>query len=863
MLSFAEKESSLIDTPPMDVAAEFFSGEEHSDVIGKEIEQYKIISHLGTGGMGEVFLAKDSKLERFVAIKFIKSEIAQMPEQLSRFLQEAKTASALNHPNIITVYEIGETNETQFITTEFIEGKTLREVMSEDSLSLNETLEIISQVITAIDAAHNAGIIHRDIKPENIMVRDDGLVKVLDFGLAKLGEREIVQTKSKEKAISYKPQSLTQTGLMMGTVAYMSPEQARIEKIDKRSDIWSIGVLLYEMCSGEKPFTGETVEEKTEAILKKEPKPFGKEVPFELRQIIERTLQKDIDKRYQTAQEFLLDINNLRKEFADEDEVLNKSFSSNKKQITSPEESRVSSPTNLPTDFKGRSEKKDISSAEYVFSEVKKRKGFSIGVIASFILAIIVGGYFYSLTNSQSAKSVAVLPFENESGDSEIEELADGISESIINSLSQLSGIKVIAKNSSFKYKGKEIQIDKIAKALDVKLILRGRIEKSGDDFQVVAEMINADDKTKVWGEEFSRKKADLLNVENEISQKIAKQMQFQMSNKEEQRLSNAKKVNTEAFKLLIKGRVLQSKSGTENSMKAVEYYKKAIAVDPNYAEAYAALADAYFFMGANSFMNPKKAMPKAKEAAKKALEIDENQAEVHRTLARIKGAEWDWSGAERNYKRALELNPNLASVHFSYAFFLSTQGRHKEAIEFAERARELDPLKRNLYSDIGIIYYFARQYDKANEQYETGLELTPSYTGTLYGLGFINFQKGNIPQAIKYYRETIEKLGGNHTGVKCYLGFALAKMGKISEAKELLKELETTNEYVSQVELAALYVGLNENDKAIESLEKAYSARDSQMGFLGVEPHFDSLRKDSRFIKLMERVGLPIKNYQ
>ena len=862
LLSFAEKESSLIDIPPMDVAAEIFSGGEHSDIIGKEVEQYKIISHLGSGGMGEVFLAEDSKLERFVAIKFIKSEIAQMPEQLQRFLQEAKTASALNHPNIITVYEIGETNETQFIATEYIEGKTLRSVMSEDSLSLDEILEIISQIGTAIHAAHKAGIIHRDIKPENIMVRDDKLVKVLDFGLAKLGEREVVRKVEAEKKIDFTSQSLTQTGLLMGTVAYMSPEQARIETVDNRSDIWSIGVLLYEMCSGRKPFLGETAEEKIDSILNNKPKSLGKEVPFELRQIIERTLQKDADKRYQTAQELLVDVNALRKDLTDEDEVLSKSFSSNKKHTTSPDESRVSSPTNLPTDFNGRSENKHISSAEYVFSEVKKRKVLSFGVIASFILAIFVGGYFYNITNSQTENSIAVLPFVNESGDAEKDYLSDGVSKSIINSLSQLSSLKVIAKNSSFQFKGKDASLDEIANKLGVAFVLRGRILKKGDGFQVVTELIKTSDKTKVWGEQFDRQLADVLNVEPEISQEIAKKMKAQLTNAEQQQLAKGKKVNPEAYKMLIKGRFFQSKPEGENWKTALEYYDKALGIDPNYAEAYVDIANTYIYLAANSFLDPKEAMPKARAAANKALELNENLAEVHMTLAGIKKTEWDWAGIEREYKRALELNPNLAVDYLTYAFYLSTQGRHKEAMSFIKKGRELDPLRLNVYADLGLIYYFGRQYDLANEQYQIGLELNPNHIGILYALASLNSARGYYDESLNYYQR-VSKLLPNHTGIKCYYGYILAKTGKTAEANAILKDLQTGKEYVSPVELAVLYVGLKDYDKAISTLERAYSERDSQMQFLGIDPHFDDIRSDPRFVDLMNRVGLSPKNYE
>ncbi len=872
LLSFAEKSSSIIDSPPMDVAAEIFSHNEHSDIIDKEIGHYKILSHIGTGGMGDVFIAEDLKLERYAAIKFIKPEIAQLPDQLRRFLREAKTASLLNHPNIITVYEIGETDNIQFIATEYIDGKTLRKIMSESSLTLNETLAIILQVATAVHAAHTAGIIHRDIKPENIILREDKLVKVLDFGLAKLAGTDF-EKNSKDNSLDKSKlnpknsnQQLTSPGLMMGTIAYMSPEQARVELIDKRSDVWSIGVVLYEMVSGQKPFDGKTAKEKVDAILENEFEPLGENVPIELKKIISKALEKDADKRYQTAQDFLHDINNLQKDFAVENEFTNDNSVSTKKHITSPNESRNSSPNYLPTNsdrFSNDQTNSNVSSAEYVFTKAGKHKFLSIGVFASFIAALAIGVYFYSMTNPQTDNSVAVMPFINETGDPNMEYLSDGISESIINSLSQLADLKVIASNSTFQYKGKDVQPEEIADTLGVKFILRGRILQRGDTFQVIAEMINSKDKTKIWGEQFDRKMADVLNLETEISQKIADRMQLHLTNAEQQKLVKSKKINPKAYDLLLKGRFYQAKSGDENSRKALEYYNQALAVDPNYANAYAAIADTYVYLRVNSFLNPKEALPKAKAAAQRALELNENLAEVHYTLARIKTTEWNWSEAEREYKRAIELNPNLASVYGAYAFFLSTQGRHEEAITFIKKTRELDPLRQHIYPDTGIIYYFARQYELAEVQYENGRELNPKNVGILYGFGFMAAARRDYKEAINYYKKVLKVLGGKHTGVKCYLGFAFAKTGQMREAGAILKDLETGREYVSPVELSMLYIGLGENDKAIASLEKGYAEHDSQLQFLGVEPHFDGLRKDPRFIELMKRVGLSPENYE
>ncbi len=861
LLSFAEKESSIIDTPPMDVAAEMLSKDEHSEIIGREIGHYKILSHIGTGGMGEVFLAEDSKLERLTAIKFIKPEIAQMPDQLRRFLQEAKTASTLNHPNIITIYEIGETDNIQFIASEYIEGKTLRKAMSENSLSFKETLQVISQIATAVHAAHNAGIIHRDIKPENIILREDGLVKVLDFGLAKLGDTETRRKRENEISPTFDlPSSsasfFTSPGLMMGTIAYMSPEQARIEAVDLRSDIWSIGVVLYEMLCGKKPFGGESPQEKIDSIINAKPKPLGENNPFELKQIIEKALQKDADKRYQTANEFLQDINNLYKEFAGEDEVLNISSYSKNKHKTLSNESRVSSPNYVTANSNGLSENSNISSAEFVFNKAKTHKIFTSGAFITFILAIAIGGFFYANTRLSKENSVAVLPFVNQNGDAELEYLSDGISESLINSLSQLSDVKVIARSSTLKYKGKKMDIEEISRDLGVKYILSGRIIKQNDDIEVFAELLDVDDKTQIWGERFNRKLADISQVESEISRKIANQMQIHLTNKDLEQITKNVEIDSEAYQLFLKGKFYQSKHTPDSSQKALDYYKKALEIEPNYAEVHAALASVYLYIGSNGFEEPKEVMEKAKIEADKALAINANLPEVHLTIAGIKRLEWNWSEAEREYKRAIELNPNFAAVYFGYSFFLTTQKRFDEAIYIINKGRELDPLRQTNYSDTAYIHYFAGQFDEANKQYQNALELHPDYSGTFYGSGLNFAGKGNYSEAIKNYQQAL-KILGEHTGLKCYLGFALAKTGKITEAETILNELENGKDYVSPFELAVLYVGLGENDKAFNSLEKALLEKDSQMQFLQIEPHFQGLHKDKRFIDLVKKVGL------
>lgn len=866
LLSFSEVESELIDMPPHDVAAEIFSGKRKSKIIGRKIGHYKIISQIGEGGMGEVFLAEDIELERRAAIKFIKTEFAEDPDQLSRFLREAKTASSLNHPNIITVYEIGKSKNSHFIATEFIEGKTLREAINERSLTLEQILDIAAQVATALCAAHSAGIFHRDIKPENIMIRDDKLIKVLDFGLAKLqgseklkNEESLVlkQFQAAQNHSSIGSQSLTAPGSIMGTAAYISPEQARLEMIDARSDVWSLGVVIYEMCAGNKPFKGNTPIEVINSILENTASPHCDGIPKEVNRIIAKSLQKNANNRYQTTKEFLLDLEELRSKLSFGSDLILDVDVENKND-TSPNKLRNFSnpnPSNK-TNQNFEIQTNDISSTEYIVGKIRKNKLYFSMFSAFAFVALILCGYFYFTTNSKKVNSIAVLPFVNESNDLGTEYLSDGISASLTNTLSQLSDIKIIAGSSTSQYKGKDVTPDEIARALGVKFVLSGRILQSGDNLQVYAELINASDKTQIWSEQFNRKKEDISNIETEISERIAEKVKIRLTNTEQQKIANRRKIDPQAYELFLKGRFYQSKSTREDLEKAVEYYNQAIGIDPNYAQAYAAIANIYLNMGANSFHDPKEMMPKAKASALKALELEDNLAEVHLTLAGIEKAEWNWSKAELEYKLAIELNPNLAAVYFSYAFYLSTRQRHDEALAAIQKARELDPLKPHINTDIAYVYYFARQYELANEQYQISLELDPNYGGTYYGIGFVNAAQGKYSDAVVDYKKMLG-FDGDHTGVNCYLGFALAKSGKIREAQAILKQLETSKEYVSPVELAILYIGLGEREKAISSLERAYNEHDSQMQFLKVEPHFDSLRNEPRFQDLLRRVGL------
>ncbi|MEO6050853.1 MAG: protein kinase [Pyrinomonadaceae bacterium] len=829
---------------------------------GSMLKHFRIVSKIGSGGMGEVYLAADGKLDRQVALKILHTDAASDKERVRRFIQEAKSASALNHPNILTVYEIGSFNESHYIATELIKGDTVRNRMSAEPLNLRETLDVAMQTAAALNAAHDAHIVHRDIKPENLMIRDDGLVKVLDFGLVKLSEAAGSTAASEDTT---RAQMNTAPGVVMGTPNYMSPEQARGKETDTRTDIWSLGVVIFEMLAGEAPFAGETATDTIAAIVTKEPPPLPETVPMELQRIVKKSLQKKADERYQTIKDLLLDLKNLKRELEFSDELERSHIPvSGKSSNVSPAEIRDKATMmreggNSTLDS-GLSHQP--SSAEYIVTEVRKHKFASLAAVAVVLAALIGGGfyYWYSLAGGSQINSVAVLPFVNVGGDPANELISDGVSEALINNLSGLPGLKVIARSSAFKFRGDNVDLAAAAKALGVQAIVTGRVTRVGDQLQISAELVNIGDNTQMWGEQFSRKAIDLLAVQTEISRHIAEKLRLRLTPAEQQQIAKDAKANPEAYELLLRGRLSGRKGGPDNLKKAIEYYNQAIAIDPNYAPAFAALATTYASLGISSYLDPKEASPKAEAAARKALDLDENLADAHAAMASIKKSNWDWPGAESGYRRAIELNPNLAAAHAGYGDYLGKMGRSEQALAEIKLAKELDPLRFAYNSNIGNLLYLARRYDLAIEQLTKAIEMDQNYGIAHAFLGYAYMAKGQYDTAVAEYQESI-KLDGENSSDLCFMGYALAKAGRRGEAEAIRKKLEATKEYVSAAELAILYAGLGEKEFAFASLEKAYAARDPQMLFLGADPAFDDLRPDPRFTDLLRRVGLPQGN--
>jgi eukaryotic-like serine/threonine-protein kinase len=828
---------------------------------GTKLGRYEIRSQLGAGGMGEVYLAQDTKLDRKVALKILPAEVADDQKRMQRFVQEAKAASALNHPNIITIHEIDEANSIHFIATEFIDGETLRRRTARTRLSVAESLGLAIQVASALAAAHEAGILHRDIKPDNIMVRRDGLLKILDFGLAKLTAPESVDPESPTRKLIE-----TESGVVMGTLIYMSPEQARGMTVDARTDIFSLGVLLYEMVAGCLPFEGATTSEILASILnEKEPPPlarFAREVPAELERIVEKALRKDREERYQSTKDMLLDLKRLKQRLEFEAELERSAAphadveaaivtSDRQTPLMADQQTAARRSSDLAT-------ARPATSAEYLVSEIKQHKRSVAVGLCALILAVAGAAYFFYFTRTAKAiDSIAVLPLVNASGDPDTEYLSDGLTESLINSLSQLPNIKVISFSSVMHYKGQQIDPQAVGNALRVRAVLMGRIVKNGNAISISAELVDVQDKSHLWGTQYERKLSDLITWKGEIAKDVSEKLRLRLSGDEQKRLTKSYTDNTEAYQLYLKGRYYSAKGTEEEIRKGIEYFNQAINVDPNYALAYAGLSSAYYGLS-YIYMPPKEAMPKAKAAALRALELDNNLSEAHTSLAIVKTFyEWDWSGAEREYQQAIELNQNYAPAHEWYGWHLALVGQPDKSILELERAQEIDPLSAEVSWSLGVSLFMARRYDKAITQLLKTLELDPNMPLAHFHLAASYEQQRKSNEAIAEFKKATDLSGGS---TLASLGHAYAAFGKRDEALKILDQLKERSARgdLPAFEMAVLYAGLGDKDRTFEWLDKAYDDRSESMAWLKVEPIFDSLRSDERFTKLMQRVGLP-----
>ncbi len=828
---------------------------------GTRFDRYEIISPLGSGGMGEVYLARDTRLERKIALKLLTVEFTKDSHRLSRFEQEAKAASALNHPNIITIHEIGESGSRHFIATEFIDGRTLRQIVGDGKLSPLAAIEIGAQITSALVAAHEAGIIHRDIKPENVMVRRDGIVKVLDFGLAKLTERNPPAADLDAPTLAKLD---TDPGTVMGTANYMSPEQARGLRVDARTDIFSLGVLLYEMIAGVAPFSGPTAIDVMTQVLDREPRPlssFAQGAPIELQRIVNKALRKDREERYQTVKDLLLDLKSLKRELevtATLAYSINSSADSGAKAPVSYDTSVL--PAGTTGGMAGNTPSTEpilaraASSEEYIVKEIKRHKRRFLAAMAAIILTVIAAIYFFN-GDDHEIDSIAVLPFviQNTDPNSGVDAqlLSDAITDSIINNLSQLANLNVKSRGAVLRFRGREVDPQEVAKDLDVHAVLTGRILQRGDDLQVSVALVDAHDNRHLWGEQYNRKIADLLLIQQEIAREVSDKLRLKFSGEEKRRL--------DAHQLYLKGRNAWNKRTAEGMQEGIKYFEQATQTDPTYAPAYVGLADCYNLLVNYSVAPGKEAFPKAKEAAEKALELDQNLAEAHAALAFIHYLwEWNWFDSEREFKRAIELKPNYGAAHQWYSSLLAMMGRMDEALAEAKRAQELDPFSLIVSSHLGWINYLARNHDQAIKQARQIIKLDPNFFPARRYLALAYEDQRKYKEAIAEFQRAVS-LSRDSTLVKSELGHAYAAAGKRREAQQLIEELRqlAAERRASPYHLALIHAGLGEKDRAIELLNRAFDERSERLVWLRVDPRFDKLRSDARFNDLLQRIGL------
>lgn len=813
---------------------------------GTMLSHYKVLSRLGAGGMGEVYLAEDERLGRKIALKLLAPELTQDSDRVRRFEQEARAISSLNHPNIITIYEVGIADSAHFIATEFIEGETLRQHLLRVRPNLQEVLDIAIQAAGALSAAHAAGLMHRDIKPENIMLRPDGYVKVLDFGLAKLSE---VSASSGDHDSPTVPLYETEPGILMGTVSYMSPEQGRGLKVDPRTDIFSFGILLYEMIGGRVPFEGSTPSEVIAAILEREPAPlprYAPGVPSELDRIVNKALRKNREERYQTAKDLLIDLKSLRQEL----EFSARLQRSLEVRSDSGGLEPSSETARLPsTSTQVGSPPRSTSSAEYLLSELKRHKKSTAAVLGCVALAVV--GLVYFGGRATTIDSMAVMPFVSQGVDHDAEFMADGITERLIKALSQLPNLKVRSLSSVLRYKGQQADPRTVGKDLSVTAVLTGRVAQRGDGLSISVELVDARDNSLIWGEQYVRKVADSTLLQEEIAGQVYERLQLKITGEQRRR--------HDAYQLYSKGRYYWNRRTPDGLRKGVEFFEQAVDKDPAYVPAYAGLADSYNMLVVYGALSPREGFPRAKAAATRALEMDERLAEAHTALGFVaERFDWDWATAEAEYKRAIDLSPDYATAHHRYGVFLCSMGRFSEALAALNQAKQLDPLSLIINADLARPYYFGGQYETAVDQLRKAAAMDPNFTPAHRYLGLAYAQRGLYADAIEELQKAAA-LSGNSALMKTELAYAYGLAGRRADALSIFEELGdgSASKNVPSYFAAVIHAGLGQKNQAFEALERALDERYSSLTFLRVEPMFAALRSDPRFGQILSRIGL------
>jgi len=795
-------------------------------MIGKTISHYKILEKLGEGGMGVVYKAEDTKLERTVALKFLSPHTLGGEEEKARFIREAKAAASLDHPNICTVHEIDEAEEQTFIAMVYVDGQSLEEKVESGVLEINEALDIAIQVAEGLKEAHDKGIIHRDIKAANIMLTGRGRAKIMDFGLAKLAGRT----------------RLTKTATIMGTVAYMSPEQASGEAtIDHRTDIWSLGVVLYKMLTGNPPFDAPSDAAMIHKIIYEEMEPVSSwrsDIPSALEDAIQRMIHKNPNDRYEDMATVLTALKSIQSEFV--------------------------------------RESADSGQEEGGESMPSKKTKLGVAVLIALLVGLCIVGIIFlrqpktgepiesetatAPAEEKTYSSIAVLPFVDMSPDKDQEYFCDGLSEALINSLTQLKDLRVIARTSAFSFKGKQLDIREIGKSLNVETVLEGSVQKSGNKIRITAQLVDTIRGHHLWSAKYDREMQDIFAIQDEISLAIVDKLRVNLLGDGRTRFAGSRTTDPEAHNLYLKGAYYLFKLTPEDMRKGEAYLRQAIEKDPNYARAYAELANLYNYLPFYTFLPPRQIFPKAKEAAQKALEIDDTLGEAHAALALGKMYyDWNWEEAEREFKRALELNPGNMGIHADYSAYLMYRTRFDEAIREIEKAIEGDPVSPGLYFIAGVVFYYSGRDDEALEAFKNCVAMAPNSTFHHLFLGIVYARKSMYEEALAEFEQERIVTNGMNPWVYPSTATVYMKMGKIEETRQLLNELleRSEQQYLPPTSIAALYFILGENDEGFIWLDKAYEARDYWLAFLKIEPTLNRPSADPRYQEMLRKVGL------